>query len=168
MTSEIYIQKLKLKIHPEGGYYREIYRSPELIPSLPDRYIGIHRFSTSIYYLLKGDQFSAFHRLKSDETWHFYEGCSLVLFIINTKGILTKKILGRNIKKDEHFQLVVDKGQWFAAHPLDHSSFTLAGCTLSPGFELSDFEMGNRDNLIKYYPQHSKIIKRLTKREPSS
>jgi predicted cupin superfamily sugar epimerase len=83
-----YIQKLQLKSHPEGGYYKEIYRAGELIlpDHLPKRYKESRAFSTSIYFLLEGNQFSSFHRLKSDELWHFYDGSTLIIYTIDEKG----------------------------------------------------------------------------------
>ena len=96
-TADLYIEKLKLIPHPEGGYYREVYRSDESIKQkeLPKRYSGNHSFSTSIYFLLKGEQKSYSHKLKSDEVWHFYDRSSVKLFIINEDGKLSKIILGK-------------------------------------------------------------------------
>ena len=159
-----YIDKLQLKAHPEGGYYREIYRSDELIlpKHLPDRYKSPRSFSTSIYFMLEGNQFSSFHRLQSDELWHFYDGTSLIVYIIDEKGILEKIILGNDMKKGESFQVVVKKHTWFAAELTDKSSYALIGCTVSPGFNFSDFELGKRSELIKKFPQHREEIIRLS------
>ena len=158
-----YIKQLQLKKHPEGGYYKEVYRSGELIlpEHLPKRYKTSRNFSTSIYFLLEGKQFSAFHLLQSDELWHFYEGSSVILYIITKKGELSIKKLGRG--KNGELQLVIEKQNWFAAEIEDKKSFALFGCTVSPGFEFDDFELGKRDALIKIFPKHSALIKRLTK-----
>lgn len=158
-----YIKQLQLKKHPEGGYYREVYRSGELIlpEHLPKRYKSTRNFSTSIYFLLEGKQFSAFHLLKSDELWHFYDGSNVLVYIINQDRELSFKKLGRG--KDSDFQLAIEKQNWFAAELEDKKSFALFGCTVSPGFDFDDFELGKRDDLIKKYPQHSALIKRLTK-----
>ena len=164
MTSEIYIQKLKLKIHPEGGYYREIYRSVEKTRDLPDRYSGQARsLATSIYYLLKGTEFSAFHKLESDEIWHFYEGSALQLFVFDHTGELNTKILGSEIQKGESHLIIVPRNCWFAAQPKDPSGYTLAGCTVSPGFDFSDFQMAEKAHLLKKYPGHTSLITRYTK-----
>ena len=158
-----YIKQLQLKKHPEGGYFKEVYRSGELIlpEHLPKRYKQSRNFSTSIYFLLEGKHFSSFHLLQSDELWHFYDGSSVILYIINQKGELTVKKLGRD--EDCELQLTIEKQSWFAAKVEDEKSFSLFGCTVSPGFEFEDFELGNRGDLIKKFPQHSTLIKRLTK-----
>ena len=158
-----YIKQLQLKKHPEGGYFREVYRSAELIlpQHLPKRYTSSRNFSTSIYFLLQEMQFSSFHILKSDELWHFYDGWKVLLYVINKDGELVTKKLGKD--KDCQLQLTIEKQNWFAAELEDKKSFTLFGCTVSPGFEFEDFQLGKRDELIKKFPQHSALIKRLTK-----
>ena len=158
-----YIKQLQLKKHPEGGYFREVYRSGErILPThLPKRYKSSRNFSTSIYFLLDGKQFSSFHILKSDELWHFYDGCPVIVYIINQKGELFIKNLGRG--KDCELQLAIEKQNWFAAELEDKKSFALIGCTVSPGFEFDDFKLGKRDDLLKKFPQHSALIKRLSK-----
>jgi hypothetical protein len=158
-----YIKQLQLKKHPEGGYFKEVYRSGEIIlpEHLPKRYKKFRNFSTSIYFLLEGKQFSSFHLLQSDELWHFYEGNAVLLYIINQKGKLSVKKLGRDDGCE--FQLTIEKQNWFAAEVENKKSFSLFGCTVSPGFDFDDFEMGRRDELIKNFPQHSALIKRLTK-----
>jgi predicted cupin superfamily sugar epimerase len=160
-----YIDKLQLKTHPEGGYYKEVYRSDELILSehLPNRYKSSRSFSTSIYFMLEGKQFSSFHRLQSDEIWHFYDGTSLIVYILDEIGILEKIILGNDTKKGESFQVVVKKYTWFAAELVDKSSYALVGCTVSPGFDFSDFELGERYKLIEKFPQHHEEILKLTR-----
>ncbi len=158
-----YIKQLQLNKHPEGGYYKEVYRSGEIIlPShLPKRYKTSRNFSTSIYFLLEGKQFSAFHLLQSDELWHFYDGCTVLLYIINRNGELSIKKLGKG--KDCELQLTIEKQNWFAAEIEDKKSFSLFGCTVSPGFEFDDFELGKRQELIKKFPHHKILITRLTK-----
>lgn len=163
-TNEYWIEKLYLLKHAEGGYFREIYRSNEEVDAcnLPPRYGSKRAFSTSIYYLLNSGEFSAFHRLKSDEIWHFYSGSPLNLFIINNEGKLSKQILGSNPDKDEHLQIIIEKGSWFAASVLRTGSYTLMGCTVSPGFDFGDFELAKRDALLKKYPQYHEIIVKYT------
>ena len=158
-----YIKQLQLKKHPEGGYFKEVYRAGEIIlPShLPKRYKTYRNFSTSIYFLLEGKQFSAFHLLRSDELWHFYDGCKVLLYIIDQKGKLTIKKLGRS--KDCELQLTIEKQNWFAAEVENKKSFSLFGCTVSPGFEFDDFELGKRKKLINKFPHHKTLITRLTK-----
>jgi uncharacterized protein len=159
-----YIEKLKLMKHPEGGYYNEIYRSDELFSAsvLPDRYTGDRAFSTSIYFLLVGKQYSAFHKLRSDEIWHYYDGSSIKVHIITPEQKLEEKILGNNIDEKENLQLVINKNSWFAAELVDKNSFGLIGCTVSPGFDFRDLEIGKRDYLLKKYPEYESIIFKLT------
>jgi len=162
-AADYWIKHLNLQPHPEGGYFREVYRSAGIIPASGlANYFGSRNFATSIYYLLRGDEFSSFHRLKSDEIWHYHDGCSLNLFIIVPDGALLTKTLGKNMEEGESLQQVIPANHWFAAKPSDSESFSLAGCTMAPGFDFQDFELGSREMLVKEFPQHSEIIRRLT------
>ena len=160
-----YIEKLQLKLHPEGGYYKEIYRAGDIIlpEHLPKRYKSSRNFSTSIYFLLEGNQVSNFHKLKSDEQWHFYNGSTIVIHVIDESGNLNKILLGRNIENGETLQTVIKYNSWFAAELSDKTSFALIGCTVAPGFDFTDFELGKRDELIKTFPQFRELIYKLTK-----
>lgn len=158
-TAQDWIQKLNLLPHPEGGYYKEIYRSDEEVGAevLPGNRSGIRSMSTAIYFLLKGNDFSAFHRIKSDEIWHFYAGASLIIYAIDEEGMLTEYPLHNEIPMQ-----IIPKNNWFAAELKDKNSFALVGCTVSPGFDFDDFEMGDRGLLQKEFSQYSEIIQRLT------
>lgn len=157
-----YIQKLQLSKHPEGGYYREIYRSGEIISiDVPKNNLK-RNVSTSIYFLLEGSQISKFHRLKFDELWHFYDGGSVKVYIINEKGKLTEIILGRKTEEGEVFQTVIKKNNWFAAEVVNKRSFALIGCTVSPGFDFSDFELANKGDLTECFPRHKSLITKFT------
>jgi len=160
-----YISKLQLNPHPEGGYYKEVYRSDEIIEAvhLPVRYKSSRAFSTSIFFLLKNDQVSMFHKLKSDEIWHFYDGCGVKIYVIEKNGIKREVLLGNKLEQGELPQVIINKNSWFGAELLNKSSFCLIGCTVSPGFEFKDFELGEREKLLKLFPQHENIIKKLTK-----
>lgn len=164
-TAEDWIEKLQLTAHPEGGYFRETYRSDEILEmeQLPERYKVDHSFSTTIYYLLKGNQFSAFHRLNSDEVWHFYAGSTLIIHIISEAGEYSEIRLGNNPDEGKTFQAVIPAGCWFGATINDKNSFVLVGCTIAPGFDFSDFELGNRKELIKQFPRYKAIIEMLTR-----
>ncbi len=157
------IKQLELKPHPEGGYFKETYRSDEAIRSLPKRYNGRSRnIGTSIYFLLKGNQCSAFHKLLSDEIWHFYEGSTIKLFIIDSAGNLITPELGNDISNGEQYQYTVPRNCWFSARPLDPDGYSLVGCTVAPGFDFSDFQLADRNYLLKAFPQHESIIKSFT------
>lgn len=156
--AKFWIEKLKLQPHPEGGHFREVYRSDEVIfkENLPKRYQGDRSFSTSIYFLLERGEVSAFHRIKSDETWYFHNGDSLEIYIIDQGGSLHRKTLGVNIEKGDLPQITIERGSWFAARTI--GGFTLVGCNVSPGFVFEDFEMGELSKLLKLYPKHEKIL----------
>lgn len=167
INHEEIIKRLELKPHPEGGCYREVYRSEENIDSnqLPDRYNGNRSFSTSIYYMLVGEQISVFHKLKSDEIWHFYFGSPLLIHLLDAKSGYKKIKLGNNLISGEILQFVISKETFFAAEVEDKNSFALIGCTVSPGFEFADFEFGIADKLINQFPQQIDLILRLTKKD---
>ncbi|CAN5494565.1 cupin domain-containing protein [soil metagenome] len=156
---------MELIQHPEGGFYKEVYRSSDVLKKqcLPDRFSGDRNVCTSIYYLLPGNTFSSFHRIKSDETWHFYGGTTLSIYIIDVNGFHSVEKLGRDISVGESFQITVKAGCWFAAKVDEENSYTLAGCTVSPGFDFADFELADRNILIKEYPEHEALIRQLTR-----
>ena len=160
-----WIEKLRLCQHPEGGWYARTFQSDEILDrnSLPERYPGARLVYTVIYYLLKGSEFSAFHRIKSDEVWHFYAGSGLTLYVIDKAGALHEEKLGSDPQRGESFQALVKAGCWFAARVDDPASYTLVGCTVAPGFEYEDFELAERSRLTEEYPQHKEIIERLTR-----
>lgn len=158
------VKHLELKTHPEGGYFREMYRSEEshLKEHLPHRFSGSRSHCTSIYYLLFGNNFSALHKIKSDEIWHHYEGGTLEIFSIDSNGKFTVHLLGKDFDNNEKPQIVIKAGEWFGSRTKDKESYALVGCTVAPGFDFEDFEMGDRDKLINSFPQHKKIIEELT------
>ncbi len=164
--AQYWISKLKLDRHEEGGYYREIYRSEEVVPqeSLPPRFGGPRRLATAIYFLLESRDFSAFHQLKADEIWNFYYGSSLTIYSINPQGILSYIFIGDDAENGEVMQAVVPAGYWFASRINDPDSYALVGCTVTPGFEFEDFTLGSRKELLKQFPQHAQLIKELTRR----
>ena len=164
-TAEYWIDKLGLQPHPEGGYFRQTYRSGVMIgrEALPAGFGGSRPVSTAIYFLLEGENFSAFHRLRSDELWHFYAGATLEVHVIDEDGGYSEILLGRDAEAGEVFQAVVKAGCWFGSRVRDGRSWALVGCTVSPGFDFEDFEMGKRDELVRLYPQHREVIGRLTR-----
>jgi uncharacterized protein len=162
-TPEQLIQQYALQPHPEGGWYKETYRSSEYIPqvALPERFYGARAFSTAIYFLLEQGNFSAFHRIKADECWHFYAGDSLVIYVIQQDGSLDIIHLGNENNKGQLFQYVVPANCWFASRPAAGSAFCFTGCTVAPGFDFIDFELADAASLSVLYPQHEKIIEEL-------
>jgi uncharacterized protein len=155
----------------EGGFYRETYRSnfSTIHTSSRKNKIKVSRDNTRstvtlIYYLLDGGRghFSAFHRLKSDEIWHFYKGSSVTIYVIDDEGHLTQFRLGTDIGHGEHCHVIIRAGSWFGARVDDRTSFALIGCTVTPGFDSNDFELGTRSKLIRKFPKHKAIILSLT------
>jgi predicted cupin superfamily sugar epimerase len=164
-NARYWIEKLQLEAHPEGGYFRQTYRSNVAIAreALPAGFAGARAASTAIYFLLEGEKFSAFHRLRSDEVWHFYAGAPLVVHVISPEGRYSSILLGRDLEAGQALQGVVRAGCWFASHVADWNTFAVVGCTVAPGFDFEDFEMGKRAELVGRYPQHREVIERLTR-----
>ncbi|NDF97360.1 MAG: cupin domain-containing protein [Chitinophagia bacterium] len=154
------IEKYRLAPHPEGGYYRSTYRAPLLLSgaSLPAAFTGDRPVSTAIYFLLEAGDFSAFHRIKSDECWHFYQGDPLWIHCLDREGHYSRFTLGGNDEADGHYQLVVPAGTWFASEPAEGSAYSFVGCTVSPGFDFADFEMASAARLAMAYPASQDLI----------
>ena len=157
--AEHWIQTLNLSPHPEGGYFRETYRSPEIIQqaALPPGFADSRHFATCIYFLLAGEQVSHFHRIRSDELWHFYAGSSLTIHLLEEDGYRSLPL-----NADGNFQQMVPSGVWFGATVDDSSGYALVGCTVSPGFDFSDFEMAERAVLLQSWPEQSELIQQLS------
>jgi predicted cupin superfamily sugar epimerase len=163
--AQYWIEKLRLERHPEGGYFRQTYKAELVLAreSLPSGFGGTRAASTAIYFLLEGDDFSAFHRLRSDEVWHFYAGDALVVHVIDEGGRYSEIVMGSDFEAGEVFQAVVKAGCWFGSRVRDARGFALVGCTVAPGFEFADFEMGKREDLVGEFPQHRGVIEGLTR-----
>ncbi|EDP95118.1 cupin domain-containing protein [Kordia algicida OT-1] len=159
------VENLHLLPHPEGGFYKEVYRSEKVIPknALLDDFSGDRSYCTSIYFLLTSKNFSAFHRIKQDEIWHFYGGSALSVHVIDKEGKYTEHKVGMNFSKGEEPQLVVPAGCWFASSVAKENSYAFVGCTVAPGFDFEDFELAKGADLASEYPQYSSIIYRLTR-----
>ena len=164
-SGNFWVNHLALQPHPEGGWFRQTYVASESIahPHLPERYTGERAFSTAIYFLLAYPDFSAYHRLQSDEIWHFYTGHSLSIWMLSPQGHLSRVWLGPDPIQGQVFQVVVPAGYWLAANLDAPESYALVGCTMAPGFNFDDFEMAPREQLAQQFPQHRDIIERLTR-----
>lgn len=163
LSTDLLIKKYSLQPHPEGGWYKETYRSDEIITAaaLPERFRGNRSYSTAIYFLLEQGNFSAFHRIKSDECWHFYAGDPLEVYTLDKTGSLEVITLGNNMEEGQLFQYVVPAGCWFASRPAPGTIFSFVGCTVAPGFDFADFEMADNNVLCSLYPAHTAIIRTL-------
>lgn len=162
-TAGYWKEKLQLVSHIEGGAFREVYRSTLNLSKvcITANHNGDRSASTSIYFLLEYGEFSAFHRIASDELWHFYDGSTLCIYEINTEGFLIKHLLGRYIDKGESLQVLIPAGSWFASRVETEGDFALCGCTVSPGFDFADFELAEKHSLRIEYPAHTHIINQL-------
>ena len=158
------IDTLMLKRHPEGGWYRETYRSSEQLPpdSLPSRFNGPRSSCTAIHFLLQQGEVSALHRIKSDEIWYFHSGSSLFIHTLSAAGDYTRIRLGAALESGDVFQAVVPAGVWFGAELVTGGGYALVSCTVAPGFDFADFELGDRAFLLQHYPQHAPLVTRLT------
>ena len=144
-TIDSLVNDLKLLPHPEGGFYREMYRSPTIVNANGLAQKSAH---TSIYYLLSGDDFSSWHRIKSDETWYFHSGGDVVIYFFDLNKALQTIQLGLDSKC---LQATIPANTWFAAKPISQNSFCLVSCAVAPGFEFTDFEIGQRDSLLNEF-----------------
>ncbi len=164
-NAQYWIDRLSLSPHPEGGYFRVTYQSSLTIvqDALPSVFHGNRSASTAIYFLLAEKDFSAFHRLASDELWHFYAGSALIVYVIDPEGNYSELHLGGGFEAGEVFQAVVKAGCWFASRMKNPAGFALVGCTVAPGFDFADFEMAERSDLVATYPEHRTLIEELTR-----
>ncbi|MBC7381440.1 MAG: cupin domain-containing protein [Bacteroidia bacterium] len=155
-----YIKQLGLTQHVEGGAYRETYRSECILDTktLTNAFSGPRNASTAIYFLLSYGEFSAFHKIASDELWHFYTGNKLTIYEIETNGNLITHKLGSNTDMGETFQCVVKAGNWFGSRCEIENGFSLAGCTVAPGFDFSDLALADKNILSAQYPLHRLLI----------
>jgi len=152
------ISKLGLEKHPEGGYFKEVYRSNEQLKQLPERFSGTRSIATSIYFLLGRNDKSHFHKIKSDETWHFYLGAALELHQITEDGTYSMVRIGPDILEGDVLQYTVPKNAWFAAQCIDTNGYSLVGCTVAPGFDFQDFALAKASELIPLCDKEAELI----------
>lgn len=160
VDTESLVEKLGLQPHPEGGFFAESYRSADTTTGLPGRFSGERNFATAIYFLLRAGEKNRLHRIKSDETWHFYLGQPMLIHMIKPGGSYNQVRLGPNLATGEQLQYTVPHGDWFASEVT--TGFALVGCTVSPGFDFADFELAEPSELLSEYPHHGELIKKLT------
>ncbi len=166
MTAEELKKLLNLSPLPvEGGYFAESYRSSEEVPqtALPPRYSGGRPFASAIYFLLTPDSFSALHRLKSDEVYHFYLGDPVTMLLLHPGGESEVITLGQNIKSGQRVQFLAPRKSWQGSFLQSGGKFALLGTTMAPAFDLGDFELGDRETLLRDYPRRHSLIRQLTR-----
>jgi uncharacterized protein len=160
------VERFALVPHPEGGHFREVYRSAMTIdhPGVPSGNPAERSAGTLIYFLLAGEEFSAFHRVRfSDEIWHLYAGGPLEIFVIDAHGRLERRVLTTDLDAGEP-TTVIPADHWQAARVAPGGAWALGGCSVSPGFEYDDFEMPRAADLIERFPAHEGTIRALTRR----
>jgi predicted cupin superfamily sugar epimerase len=159
------VERFDLKPHPEGGYFREVYRSalPVEHPGIPAPGERARRAGSFIYFLLGPGDFSAFHRVRwTDEIWHLYSGGPIELHLLSGDGRHSRQLLSNDMRLGEP-TAVVPAGCWQAARLAPERKWGFGGCTVAPGFEFADFEMPRRAVLVEDYPAHAAIITELTR-----
>ena len=164
MTAAEVIAALELRPLPrEGGYYRETYRSADVLPAgaLPARYDAARSAATAIYYLLTPDTFSALHRLPTDEVFHFYLGSPVQMLQLAPGGRGRVITLGTDLGAGQQPQVVVPRGVWQGSCLVSGGAFALLGTTMAPGFDFADYEGGDRAALSRQYPDFADLIERL-------
>jgi len=168
LTADQIIKLLGLEpLLEEGGLFRQTYRSAEQVSAaaLPPRYTAPRRLATAIYYLLTDDpdSFSALHRLKTDEIYHFYLGDPVEMLVLHPDGGSERPILGPDLVAGQQLQLVVTAGSWQGSRLIRSGRYALLGTTMAPGYEQDDFELGDRGNLLRDYPGQAELIWGLTR-----
>ncbi|MFO0749951.1 MAG: cupin domain-containing protein [Myxococcota bacterium] len=159
------VERLGLLPHPEGGWFRETWRAGETVArdALPARFAGPRAHGTAILFLLEAGQFSALHRIASDEVWCFHLGAPLVVHVLGRDGIREDLVLGHDVGGGQRVQAVVPHGALFGARVLGDAGYALVSCTVAPGFDFADFVMPSRAELVAALPQHAALIAELTR-----
>lgn len=157
--SKGWVEYYQMEKHPEGGYFKEVYRSVNKF--IPNEIGEERNYSTSILFLLHRGDVSHFHRIKSDEVWYYHAGAACLIHVIDEKGKFATHVLGPNFKNGETLQLVVPAGHIFASESSDN--YSLVGCMVSPGFDFKDFQLFTTNTLLNRFPEHEQIVRKFTK-----
>jgi len=158
LTAIDYIEQLNLIPHPEGGYYKETYRASSELQI--EGFVGDRSVATSIYFLLRDNEKSHLHRIKSDEQWYYHAGDVLEI-IIFYEGKLLIQFLGLDIEKGESLHFTVPAGAWFGSRVKDQTGFVLVSCVVAPGFDFSDFELASYKKISRELPAYDSTLKEM-------
>jgi len=164
-TAHELVARLGLVPHPEGGFYRETHRDAFELDALAPRFSARRSASTAIYYLLERGDFSALHRIRSDEVWHHYLGATLTVHVFGQERGYVPMRVGKRLSHGDAPQAVVPAGAWFGSRieANDPGDYALVGCTVAPGFDFADFELGTREHLLATHPDEAELVTALTR-----
>lgn len=151
------VHLLQMKSHPEGGFYAETYRSDSELETEN----GPRQLITSIFFLLRSEDVSHFHRIKSDELWFWHEGSGLSVHLLGENGHEIQK-LGPVDERGALPQHLVKANTIFGSSVDESESYALVSCVVAPGFDFRDFELFQTEDLLPLYPKASEIIRKLT------
>lgn len=157
-ATERLVRTLSLTPHPEGGFFRETFRSRVTLQTPR----GPRPAMTAIHYLLPSGAFSGFHRVMSDEVWHHVQGDALELHLLDDAGTYAVHRLDASLGGGAVDHLVVPAGVWQAARPAATAQgYALASCDVAPGFDFADFEMAKAEQLLPLCPARADLIRAL-------
>ena len=159
MTAQEVIENLGLKHHPEGGWFRRTFESSSKLSTVH----GERALSSCIYYMLHDNEYSAWHRLVSDETWFFHAGCGLRVHMFGVDGYILKT-LGPDMSLGNELQFTIPAQTTFAAELCRAGEWCLSGCAVCPGFDFEDFSFGDAEALLGAFPEKCELINRLARR----
>ncbi len=152
--AQFFLDQLDLLPHPEGGFYKETYRS---LGRTGDR-----NLMTAIYFLITSNNISRFHRIKSDEIWYYHAGSALSVHTLTKENGHKIHKVGLNVEQGESPQLLVPADTIFGSSLDEPNSFSLVSCTVAPGFDFADFELFTTDELLPLFPEHEAVIRKMT------
>ncbi len=162
-TAQYWINKLDMIPHPEGGWYHSSYTSDQTMfrHDIAGVSSSERKLWSSIYLLLESDDFTAFHRVRSEEVWYYHCGAPVKIYMISPDGDLIVEELGLDIDKGQRPQILIPKNYALGAERMDQA-FSMVGVMVSPGFDFDDIKIYDRDELLAMHPQHKALIERLT------
>ena len=154
-NAKYWIDRLELMPHPEGGYYREVYRSTDT--TRHPEHSKKRNLATSIYFLLEGENISHFHELSSDELWYYHDGQGANIHVFQDGKHQTCQL---SKAPDGQLQVLIPAHSEFAAEVIDQKGYVLMGCVVTPGFDFEDFRMLKKGKMLEKYPDYAALIER--------
>lgn len=156
MRGAVYwIDRLGLQPHPEGGYYREVYRSGEV--TIHPEHSEERNLATSIYFLLEGENISHFHELSSDELWYYHDGKGANIHVFDNGQYQSYEL---SKEPEGQLQVLLPAHSEFAAEVIGQDGYVLIGCVVTPGFDFEDFRLLKKAEMLKKYPGYTELIEK--------